>query len=350
MKDYYQILGVAKDASSDDISKAYRTLARQYHPDLNPNDTAAIDKFKEVSEAYEILSDPDKRSNYDNPQQGNPIDLFSHFFQMGGQRRGRPVQLDMHMDIQLEFIEAAKGCTKEIRAISKELCKTCNAKGWMKQTVCSRCNGSGARVIPNGGWQIQVPCDPCQGTGQINADKCSNCNEGFIKKPDELVTIKIPSGVDNGMTLRLRAKGEYDRSGHRGDLFVTIHLKAHAFFQRQRLDLFCKIPVSYTKLVLGGDITVPSLENQLSAKVPAGTLNGSKLKLRGKGIVDEHGNAGDLVVMVVAPTPSDISEEYRDKLVELAAIEDKYPHKDITEFDNLLNIYNSGDTHEHNSE
>lgn len=352
MKDYYKILGLSKDANADDISVAYRKLARQFHPDLNPNNPEAVESFKAVSEAYEHLGDPEKRARYDNPyqHQGNPMDFFAQIFggSVGPQRR-REIQLDMQMHIELDFIEAAKGCNKDIQAIAKELCQTCNAVGWMQSTTCNECGGKGVRVVSSGHSFFQTPCNVCNGNGKINTDKCSECNEGFKPLPDEDVSIRIPAGVDTGATLRLRHKGDYDRSGRRGDLYVTIHVRPHVIFQRHGLNLHCKIPVSYSKLALGGDITVPALKEQFVAKVPAGTSNGAQLKLRGKGIVDEQGHTGDLIVLLVAQTPTDLSEEYVVKLQELAELEEKYPTKEILEFNNLLNIY-SGESYEHKSE
>ena len=342
MKDYYNILGVSKNASVDEINAAYRSLARKYHPDVN-KDPDAVDKFKAVTEAYEVLSDKDKRAQHDNPFPfGNMGNFFSQMFAGAAarQHRSHPSNLDVHYRLNIDFLEAANGCAKDVEIPLKELCKTCGAVGWMKVEKCFVCNGVGQVAQQQGHWSLQRDCSKCNGTGNIPSDKCKDCDGGFISKGSETVSIKIPMAAESGLTLGMTGKGQYGRSGSRGDLYVTIAVKPHDFINRIRnsLDLLCEVPVTYTQLVLGGSINVPGLRADLSAKILPGTQPGGKLVLRGQGLTNKRGRKGSLIVVLIYSIPKNLPKEYTKKLKELALLEKKYPSKEVSEFKARLDI------------
>jgi molecular chaperone DnaJ len=332
MKDYYEILGVPKTATQDDISKAYRSMARQYHPDRAKDDPEATAKFKAATEAYEFLGDEEKRKRYDRggaaePQQGfggfSHEDIFGRFFE-------EEESVDMQMNVPLDFMEAAKGCTKEIQMPTKKPCEKCKASGVKSKTDCSRCNGTGKISVKQASWVIGMGCPNCKGNGFTNIEWC-DCKEGFIETGVEDVKIRFPAGVDRGNVLKVKGKGEYSPKGTRGDLYVRVFVNPHEFFERDGLNLHCKIPVTYTQLAMGSEVSIPGLNASISAKLPAGTQNGAKLKMRGQGIVAK-GHTGDMIVTVFAPVPKNIPEEYTQKLQELAELEAKYPSEEITAF------------------
>lgn len=321
---YYEILGVEKTASKEEISKAYKKLISKYHPDRNKDNPEAVEKFKEVSQAYEVLSDVNKRRNYDNPQQ--PFaNMFSSFF---GGRQARQTNLDQHVFMELEFLEAALGCKKSISIPVKKQCNKCQGVGYLKTATCSSCRGSGQTVNSiNGTWQIQVECPICDGTGKKFSNKCGDCDGGFHREADESVELSIPAGVDGGAILRMAGKGEYGANGLRGQLHVELRVKSHAIFQRHGRELYCKVPVSYSQLFLGGEITVPGLTGELVAKIPPRTMSGSKMKLKQQGI-----NKGDMILMLYCPLPEAVSDEYINKIKELEKLEQEFPAKEIQEF------------------
>lgn len=337
MKDYYRILGVSKDASQNDIDSAYRTLARKYHPDLN-KEGDAVEKFKEVAEAYEILGDKDRRAEYDHPSSfGNMGDFFSQFFG-GGQRRPQQVQLDLRYQLNVTFMEMAEGCTKEIELPVKKLCENCQAVGWLKSDVCNQCHGRGFVVQQNGIWSMQTDCRACRATGSVKTDKCPNCNEGFILEGQETIQVTVPKGVEHGSAMRMRGKGEYGRDGRRGDLHVFFFVEQHEYLHRNGLDLFCEFPASYTQLVLGGEVEIPGLKSKLSAKIPTGTSPGTKLMLKGQGLTNDRGRKGNFYVVLRSFIPKDLPEEYIVKLKELALLEEAHPSKEVCEFNARMNI------------
>ncbi|RDJ35254.1 MAG: molecular chaperone DnaJ [Crenarchaeota archaeon] len=338
---YYEILGVSKEATPEEINKAYRSLARKYHPDVN-KEPDAVDKFKAVSEAYEVLSDADKRSKYDNPPVfGGMDDIFAQMF---GRRpshpRPHPTNLDVKIRMELDFIEAAKGCDKTVNVPIKELCSKCNAVGWLKVEKCSVCNGLGQITQQDSIWSIQMDCYACKGSGNAYKEKCPDCEKGFIFKEEETISIHVPKAIDSGATFKIDGKGEYGRSGQRGNLYVTVLVKPHWIFKRSRhsLTLYCEVPVSYSTLAVGGEIEVPGIDSILKAKVPAGTQIGGKLLLKGQGLVNENGKKGDLIVILNSFIPKKIPKEYADKLKELAEFEEKYPLKQVKEFKSKLAI------------
>jgi len=336
MKNYYEILGVEKTSTLDEISKAYRKLARQYHPDANPGDTAVVEKFKEVCEAYEVLSNVDKRADYDNPNQrmrfsGSPFDAFSQFFN----NRQQESSYDSAVRLDVEFEEAIVGCKKSISVPAKSVCKKCNAAGFLKSEQCKRCNGQGSVVVNQRNWQLQMECPDCNGEGSIFSDKCDQCQDGFNPLPDEVLEVDIPAGIDNGNVLRLAGKGEYNNVGGRGNLHVVVSVKPHAVLMRKGFDLFCKVPVSYSQLFLGGTVTVPIVGGSVNAKIPPRTAVGSKLKLRGQGVKFKRGH-GDMILILDCPIPKDVPKEYLEKLKELAELESKHPAKELVDFSELI--------------
>jgi len=335
MKDYYEVLGVSKTATQDEISKAYRSLAIKYHPDKNPGDEEAVSKFKEAAEAYEILNDVEKRARYDRGEEPTRHGGMSHeeimarfFHSRFGEGFGDEPEEDLNVRIQieLEFSEAALGCTREITLPEKKPCEKCGATGVKTKTNCKRCEGKGTLALKQGAWIVQLACPNCRGTGCETIDPC-DCEEGYIRVGEEKIELKIPAGADSGSVLRVKGKGDVSES-KRGDLYVILQVKPHEFLERDGLNLYCRIPVSYTQLVLGGEITVQNVVGSVAAKIPVGTQNGAKLKLRGQGIAAGN-RKGDMIVSVFAPVPKNIPDEYAQKLKELMELEAKYPAEEI---------------------
>jgi molecular chaperone DnaJ len=344
-RDYYEVLGVAKNASDDELKKAYRKLAMKYHPDRNPDDTTSGERFKEVKEAYEMLSDPQKRAAYDQyghagveqgmggGQQGFGGfaeafgDIFGDIFgqQAGGaagRGRGGPqvyrgADLRYSMEITLE--QAAHGYDTQIRVPSWDTCEICHgdgAKPGTKAQTCPTCNGAGVVRMSQGFFSVQQTCPKCHGTGSYIPEPCTNCHgAGKIKKTKTL-EVKIPPGIDEGMRIRLSGNGEPGvNGGPAGDLYVEIHIKAHTVFEREGDDLHCQMPISFTTAALGGDIEVPTLAGKASFTVPDGTQSGKTFRLRAKGIKGVRSSiAGDLYVHVQVETPVKLTEPQREIL------------------------------------
>ena len=351
-RDYYEVLGVAKNASDDEIKKAYRKLAMKHHPDRNPDDKSAEEKFKEAKEAYEVLSDSDKRAAYDqfghegvNPQ-GGPggfggfgggaagfdfSDIFEGIFggaAGGGGGRGRSNVYrgaDLRYNLEITLEEAARGTETKIRIPTLEECDTCKgtgAKAGTQPQTCPTCQGHGQVRMQQGFFSIQQTCPRCHGTGKIIAEPCSTCNgQGRVKKHKTL-SVKIPAGVDEGDRIRLAGEGEAGvNGGPAGDLYVMIHLKAHQLFTRDGDDLHCEMPVSFATAALGGEIEIPTLEGQARIKIPAETQGGKVFRLRGKGIKGVRSNAaGDLLCHVVVETPVKLSSRQKELLREFESL------------------------------
>ena len=346
-RDYYEVLGVARNASEDDIKKAYRKLAMKYHPDRNQGDAAkgAEEKFKEAKEAYEMLSDAQKRAAYDqyghagvDPNMRGPGggegfggfsesfgDIFGDIF--GGGRRGgggrqvfRGNDLSYAMDITLE--EAAVGKDAQIRIPSWDDCDTCHGTGAKPGTsakTCSTCNGSGVVQMRQGFFSVQQTCPHCHGSGKIIPDPCTTCHgQGKVKKHKTL-EIKIPAGIDDGMRIRSTGNGEPGRNGGPpGDLYIEIHIRKHDIFERDGDDLHCQVPVSITKAALGGEIAVPTLTGKASIDIPEGTQHGKTFRLRGRGIKGVRSSVpGDLYCHIAVETPVKLTEHQRKLLKEL---------------------------------
>lgn len=358
-RDFYEILGVGKTASDDEIKKAYRKLAMKYHPDRNQGDAAkaAEEKFKEAKEAYEMLSDPQKRAAYDQyghagvdpNMRGGPGgaegfggfgdafgDIFGDIFggARGGQRGGRQVyrgnDLSYAMEITLE--EAAAGKDSQIRIPSWEDCDSCHGSGAKPGTsakTCNTCQGSGVVQMRQGFFSVQQTCPHCHGSGKIIPEPCTSCHgQGKVKK-NKTLEIKIPAGIDDGMRIRSAGNGEPGRNGGpAGDLFIEIRVKRHELFERDGDDLHCKVPVSVTTAALGGEIEVPTLAGKAAIDIPEGTQHGKQFRLRGKGIKGVRSSyPGDLYVHVDVETPVKLTEHQRKLLKELDESFKKGGHK-----------------------
>ena len=349
MKDYYEILNVSRDASQDEIKSAYRKLAKKYHPDLNPNDKEAEQKFKEINEAYEILSDPEKRKRYDmfgeagaNGQGGYSQDfggfgdIFDDIFDIftGGfgrtSQRSRdygPVRgADLRYELTLEFEEAVFGVEKEIQIRRAESCGTCDGTGvkpGSSKETCSKCNGTGeiryAQRTPFGQFVRVATCDACGGSGEIIKEKCETCSgRGKVLK-NRRIKVKIPAGVDAGSVISVRGEGEAgERGGPPGDLYVYINVKPHKIFKREGNDLYLTVPISFTEACLGAEIEVPTLEGIEKFSLPAGTQTGEVFKLKNMGVPNLRGvGRGDLYFEVQIQVPKKLTERQKQLLLEL---------------------------------
>jgi len=353
-RDYYEVLGVSKTASDDEIKKAYRSLAKKYHPDVSTEENAE-EKFKEVQEAYDVLSDPQKREQYnqfghDGPQFGGAggfsgfggqgfggfEDIFSAFFGGGqsqrksqnGPQRGR----NLKVSVNLTFEEAAFGIEKEISLNKYDTCKDCSGTGAMSKNdigVCNQCHGTGKVMVEQnsifGRVRTESVCPSCGGTGKTIKNKCTTCKgEGRIKTQSK-IKVRIPSGVEDGQTLTVSGKGEGGiNGGMAGDLYIQINVKEHEIFERDGLNLYMEMPITFSQAALGDNIEIPTLSNSCTLKVPAGTQTGTKFKITGKGIVDGRTNtAGHLYVIVRIITPTKLTSEQKDLFVKLAKTNEK---------------------------
>ncbi len=354
-RDYYEVLGVNKGASGDEIKSAFRKKAKECHPDLHPGDKKAEAQFKELNEAAEVLSDPDKRAKYDqfghaafDPSMGgqNPFeggfggfggfsDIIDQMFGGGfgggfggSQTRNGPVQgNDMRYNMTLTFDEAAFGVRKEILIPREESCETCNGTGAKPGTQperCSTCNGTGqVRTQQNtilGSFTSTRPCSACRGTGKIIKDPCSACKGAGRVRKNTRIIVNVPAGIDNGQTISMRGEGEAgQRGGARGDLYVTISVKPHKLFTRRGYDLYLEMACPFTVAALGGQIVVPTLKESVKYTVPAGTQSGSTFRLREQGIprLNQQGR-GDLLVTVKIDVPKHLNDEQKELLEKFA--------------------------------
>ncbi len=366
-RDYYEVLGVEKTASDDDLKKAYRKLAKQYHPDANPdNREEAEKKFKEVNEAYEVLSDAQKRKMYDQFGHSGPNgyesgfngfsgfdgfsggfggfdgagfdvdlgDIFSSFFGGGGRtttrrsngpKRGN----DLRVSINIAFKEAAFGCKKQVKVTRKEQCSTCNGTGCKPGTTaetCKVCNGQGqVRTVRNtilGSMQSVRPCESCNGTGKVITNPCVTCHGTGFEKKVRTITINIPQGIDNGNVIKVSGEGEPGlRGGPAGDLYISINVSPDPVFSRKGDHLYENVHISFARAVLGGKISIPTLENFEEYEIPAGTQSGTIFTLRNKGIKNLNGRtAGNLNFTVIVDIPKKITDEQRELITRLAEI------------------------------
>ena len=347
-RDYYEILGINRDASDEDIKKAYRKLAMKHHPDRNPDNPKSEDQFKEAKQAYEILSDAQKRAAYDqyghagvDPQAGGPggpggmggfadafSDIFGDIFGGGGRGGGRSNVYrgaDLRYNLEVSLEDAARGSETRIRIPTMAECETCGGSGAKKGTepkTCPSCGGHGQVRMQQGFFSIQQTCPKCHGSGRYIADPCGTCHGGGRVKQHKTLSVKIPSGIDEGDRIRLSGEGEPGvNGGPPGDLYVQIHLKAHAVFQREHDDLHCEVPLSFATAALGGEIEVPTLDGVARLKVPAETQTGKVFRLRGKGIKGvRSATQGDLLCHVVLETPAKLTDRQKELLQEFEII------------------------------
>jgi molecular chaperone DnaJ len=352
-REFYEVLGVNRDASEEDIKKSYRKLAMKHHPDRNPGNKEAEEKFKEAKEAYEVLSEAEKRRAYDayghagvNPQMGGMNageaagfggfaeafgDIFSDIF--GGQGRGRSSVYrgaDLRYNLELPLEQAARGAETKIRIPTLETCETCHGSGAKPGTTpkqCETCHGAGTVRLSQGFFSIQQTCPTCHGNGKMVADPCATCRGAGRVKKHKTLSVKIPAGVDEGDRIRLSGEGEAGvNGGPPGDLYVVIHLKEHSVFQRDGDDLHCEMPISFSQAALGGEIEIPTLDGSARIKVPPETQSGQTFRLRGKGIKGVRATyPGDLLCEVVVETPVRLTERQKELLRELDDISSKDP-------------------------
>lgn len=366
-RDYYEVLEIERGVDGEIIKKAYRKLAVKYHPDKNPGDHTAEERFKELGEAYEVLMDDDKRAAYDRYghaafQQGggggggfhDPADLFrevfgagggaggifEHFFGGGGgdastSQRGS----DLRYDLQITLEDVATGCEKEIEIRKLDRCKTCDGSGAQKGSrvvTCSTCGGRGQVVASRGFFQVAQTCPNCQGSGQVVEKPCRNCHGEGREERTSRVKLKIPAGIEEGSRLRSAGGGEAGlRSGPFGDLYVVVHLKEHRVFQRDGMDLHCEMPIPFSVAALGGEVRVPTLSGAVSLKIPPGTQGDTSFRIRKQGMPALRGQAkGDIIARVQVEVPTKLNGEQRKALEQFAELcgEENTPlHKSFTE-------------------
>jgi len=341
--DYYEVLGVTRTASDQELKAAYRKLAMQYHPDRNPGNAEAEEKFKQCSEAYQVLADPDKRAAYDRfghagvsggfGGNGNPFgdmpdlgDIFGDLFgfNMGGGRKASRVQKgrDVRFDKTIEFEEAVFGKDMEITIRRLEVCVDCRGSGSAHgrgPSTCAQCQGHGQVRYQQGFFSIARTCNACGGTGSIISDPCPSCRgDGRIQR-EHTIHVSIPAGVEEGTRIRYQGEGDAGRfGGPSGDLYIVLSVKPHQFFERDGNDLHCLLPVSFTQAALGADLEIPTLEGHTTLKVTEGTQSGKEFRLRSKGVpyLNERGR-GDLIVQVVVQTPKKLTRIQRELLRQL---------------------------------
>jgi molecular chaperone DnaJ len=352
-RDYYEVLEVTREETAEGIKKSYRRLAVKFHPDKNPGDHRAEEKFKELSEAYEALSDPQKRAAYDqfghaafDPRQRasrggfhDPFDIFREvfggaggggifesFFGGGGQDPSAPQRGDdLRYDLEITLEEAALGCEKEISVTKLDRCDTCNGSGMehgSKIKTCTICGGRGQVLTSRGIFSIAQTCPHCKGAGRMVEKPCRTCHGDGKHQQTTKIKLRIPPGVDGGSRLRSSGNGEAGfRGGPAGDLYVLLHIKAHEIFQRDGDDLLCEVPVSFIQAALGAEIEVPTLEGRATIKIYAGTQPGTMLRVKGRGIKNVQGYGhGDLHVRVQVEVPTHLTAEQKAKLHEFSAL------------------------------
>ncbi len=346
--DYYELLSVTKTASDQELKTSYRKLAMQYHPDRNPDNPAAEAKFKECSEAYSVLSDPEKRAAYDrfghaafqggggggSPFQGGGFggqdvgdifgDIFGEMFNMGGNRKASRVQRgrDLRYDLSLEFTEAVFGVEREITVRRAETCTDCGGTGAAKgrqPSTCPQCKGAGQMRFQQGFFSVARTCPQCGGTGTLITDPCKTCGGQTAVERDHTLQVKVPAGVEQDTRIRYTGEGEAGRyGGPSGDLYVVLAVKKHKFFERDGDDLHCMMPISFSQAALGTELEIETLEGRESIKIPEGVQSGREFRLRGKGVphLNERGK-GDLIVEVRVATPTKLTGKQKDLMRQL---------------------------------
>jgi molecular chaperone DnaJ len=354
-RDYYEVLGVQKNVSAQELKSAFRKVALQYHPDRNPGNHEAEEKFKEASEAYEVLSDPERRARYDRfghagvgGAAGDPFgggfqgvninDIFGEIFGdifggRGGRGRVSNRGSDLRFNLEISFEEAAFGCRPKVPIPRPKKCETCSGTGSKSgggPKPCGTCGGSGELRFTQGFFAVSRPCTDCGGTGAVVPDPCGKCRGSGKVPSEEIIEVNIPAGVDNGTRVRLGGLGEPgDRGGPPGDLYVTVIVREHPLFQREDYDVFCEVPISFTQAALGAKIDVPTLDGKVKMTIPEGTQSGKVFRLKGKGIPHLHsGQRGDQHVRVIVETPTALTGKQKELLEKFAELsgEDVHPH------------------------
>ncbi len=349
-RDYYEVLGVSQNASDNELKSAYRKLALQHHPDRNPGDKSAEDKFKEAAEAYEVLRDPQKRQMYDQfghqGLEGTGFsgfggfedifssfgDIFEDFFGFSGRRGGRGRSrsqrgADLRYDLSISFMDAAFGVETTIDLDKHETCSSCGGTGaeeGSQPETCPQCRGAGQVGRSQGFFTIRTTCPQCRGAGQVIANPCKSCGGSGQVLTNKKVSVKIPAGVDDNSRLRLAGEGQPGAmGGPSGDLYVFLHVKPHEFFKRDETDVICQIPISFIQAVLGDKISVPTLNGEKELEVPKGTQFGDVFRFRGEGIASlRNGHRGDQIIQVTIKTPTNINKKQEALLKEFAKLED----------------------------
>src|SRR5512133_3081844 len=356
-RDYYEVLGVARERTAVELKTAYRKLALQYHPDRNPGDHQAEDRFKEASEAYEVLSDPERRARYDrfghvNGQPGfqdvgfggasiNDIfgDIFGEMFGGGSRRtRARTRGSDLRYHLDLPFEEAAFGTVARITIPRPRACDACKGSGAKAGTgprTCPTCGGAGEIRLTQGFFSIARTCHQCQGQGRVIAEKCPECAGAGARREEATVEVKVPPGVDTGTRLKLSGEGEPApvAGGTPGDLYVVVQVREHSVFTREDTEILCEMPISFAQAALGASIDVPTLDGPTKLKIPAGTQTGKVFRLKGKGVPAlQGGGRGDEHVRVVVETPTHLTKEQRELLERFAAMAGEETHPQAGSF------------------
>ena len=351
-RDYYEVLGVEKNADEVKVKKAYKRLAMKFHPDRNADDKASAEKkFKEVRKAYDVISDPQKRQAYDQfghagveqGAGGNPFggsggfgDIFGDIFG-GGQSKPDNRGSDLRYDLEIDLKQAVKGDTVKIRVTKNDGCDTCDGTGAKPGTsvkTCGTCHGSGQVQMQQGFFAVQRPCHQCNGTGEQIESPCGTCRGQGVVRKQKTLSVKIPPGVDTGNRIRLNGEGEAGlRGGQTGDLYVQIHVKEHNIFQRDGNDLYCEVPIDFATATLGGSIEVPTLESKLKINIPAGTQTEKLFRLRGKGVpAIRHGGTGDLLCQIKIETPVNLTGKQKELLKAFSSSCDEKQYPESSSF------------------